>query len=179
MKMWERHGLFDRTSVLCYGRYKHNRLYKIPTEHKDLKDLLVLSVERRSMSEHQQWRQRPVTWMAFEHGGVRTGKKMKKKRTESLTTLPVTQHLSRATGFRAVCRPHQFLGEFVLRAAEVQVELLSVYRLAESPDGFLQTLLWTPFHTRQIAALCWQRHLIMTYKTHTHTSTACISFHCS
>lgn len=60
---------------------------------------------------------------------------------ESLTTLPVPQHLSGAAGFRAVCGPRRFLGEFVLRAAEVQVELLSVYGLAESPESLLQALL--------------------------------------
>lgn len=76
IKTWERHGLFDRTCVMCSGRYKHNRLYKVPIEQKDLKDL---SVEHLSVSECQQWCQRPVMWMAFEHGGVRTVKKWKRK----------------------------------------------------------------------------------------------------
>lgn len=73
---------------------------------------------------------------------------------EFLTTLPVPQHLSGAAGFRAVRWPRRFLGEFVLRAAELQVELLPVYGLAQSSDGLLQALLRTPLHTRQITTLC-------------------------
>lgn len=78
-----------------------------------------------------------------------------RKRTECLlTTLPVPQDLSGAAGFRAVSRPRQFLGQIVLGAADVQVELLSVYGLAKSSHGLLQTLLRSPFHTRQVTALC-------------------------
>lgn len=106
----------------------------VPTEHRDVKHSVC---EGSAVTSE-------LTWMVLEHGSMRTSTELEtifKKGTESLTTLPVPQHLSSGAGFRAVCRPRRFLGEFVLRAAEVHVEMLSVYGLAQSSHGLLQTLL--------------------------------------
>lgn len=65
-----------------------------------------------------------------------------------LTTFPVYQHLSGPTVVKKVhrprCHPRRLLSHLVLRAGEVQVELLAIDGLAQDADGLAKPLLRAP-----------------------------------
>lgn len=70
------------------------------------------------------------------------------------TAFPILQDLSRAAGLGTIWNPGGFPSHLVLRPRELDVELLFVDGLPESPHGALQLLLHLLPHAVHITRFC-------------------------
>lgn len=75
-------------------------------------------------------------------------------RRQKPTALSFLEHLSCAAGLGIIRDPGRFLSHLILRARELNVELLFVNGLPERPHGALQFLLHLLPHAVHVARVC-------------------------